>query len=129
MFAADASGKGWAAADVVYVKSDQSQVIERVARFDVGQNKIVPVPIDVGTDAVVLVLYGTGIRHRAELAQVKVKIGGLDAVVDYADKQGQFQGLDQINVRLPKSLLGRGEVNVEVSVEGKAANTIRIMLK
>jgi uncharacterized protein (TIGR03437 family) len=129
LFAADASGKGWAAADVVYVKSDQAQVIERVARFDVGQNKFVPVPIDVSTEAVILSLYGTGLRHRAELADVKVRIGGVDAVVEYADRQGQFLGLDQINVRLPQSLRGRGEVTVELWVDEKPANPVQVQIK
>jgi uncharacterized protein (TIGR03437 family) len=77
----------------------------------------------------VLVLYGTGLRHRADLARVKVKIGGVEAIIDYADKQGQFFGLDQINVRLPQSLRGRGEVAVEVSVEGKVANLVKVYCK
>jgi uncharacterized protein (TIGR03437 family) len=128
-FSADASGKGWAAADVVYVKPDQSQVIRQVARFDAGQNQFVPMPIDLSTDTAVLVLYGTGVRHRAGLANVKIKIGGIDVEVDYADRQGQFAGLDQINVRLPRGLAGRGEVNVEVNVEGKVANAVRIFFK
>ena len=105
------------------------EIIERATRFDAGQNKFVPVPIDLSTDTVVLTLYGTGIRHRADLANIKVKIGGIDAVVDFADKQGQFFGLDQINVRVPKSLLGRGEVIVEVSVEGKMANPVRVKVQ
>lgn len=129
VFSAEASGQGWAAAEVVYVKSDQSQAIERVARYDTGQNQFVPVPIDLSTDTAVLVLYGTGIRHRATLANITVKIGGVAAVVDYASQQGQFVGLDQINVRVPKSLLGRGTVAVEVEVEGKAANPVRIAIK
>ncbi len=129
VFSADASGKGWAAADVVYVKPDQSQVIRQVARFDAGQNQFVPIPIDLSTDTAVLVLYGTGVRHRTSLANVKVKIGGIDAAVDYADRQGQFAGLDQINVRLPRSLAGRGEVNVEVNVEGKMANLVRVYFR
>ena len=87
------------------------------------------VPIDLSTDAVVLTLYGTGIRHRTDLAAVKVIIGGVAAVVDYADKQGQYVGLDQINVRVPKSLAGRGEVNVEVNVDGKTANPVKILLR
>ncbi len=129
IFSADSSGQGWAAGDVVYVKNNGAQVIERVARFDAAQNQIVPVPIDVSTDTVVLVLYGTGLRYRSNLNNVIVKIGGVDAVVEYADKQGQYVGLDQINVRVPKSLAGRGAVNVEISVEGKASNPVRISLR
>lgn len=127
IFSADASGQGWAAADVVYVKRDQSQVIERVARFVEGQ--FVPVPIDLSADTASLSLFGTGIRHCTNLANVKVKIGGIDAVIDYADTQGQYSGLDQINVRVPKGLLGRGMVDVEVEVEGKTANTVHIAIK
>ena len=124
-----AEGATGAALQINRSQTANGQDLNRVARFDAGQNKFVPVPIDLSTDAVVLTLYGTGVRHRADLANVKVKIGGIDAVVDYADKQGQFFGLDQINVRVPKSLLGRGEVAVEVSVDGKAANPVRVSVR
>ncbi|MBL8168727.1 MAG: hypothetical protein JNJ50_11265, partial [Acidobacteria bacterium] len=40
-----------------------------------------------------------------------------------------FVGLDQINVPLPRSLAGRGEVDVVMTVDGVAANTIRIRIK
>jgi uncharacterized protein (TIGR03437 family) len=41
-------------------------------------------------------------------------------------KQGDFAGLDQINLRIPRSLVGRGEVEVVVSVDGQTANPARI---
>ncbi len=74
-------------------------------------------------------LYGTGVRQRGDLANVKVKVGGIDAVVEYAGAQSSYAGLDQINVRLPNSLAGRGAVVVELIVEGKAANGVRIFLQ
>jgi hypothetical protein len=40
--------------------------------------------------------------------------------------QGQYPGLDQVNVRLPRSLAGRGEVNIALTVDGKAANTVTV---
>ncbi len=129
LFAADASGKGWAAADVVSVASDGSQTLTQAAHFDVGQNKFVAVPIDVTTNTAVLVLYGTGMRQRSDLGQVKVKVGGIEAAVEFAGAQASFAGLDQVNVRLPKSLAGRGEVAVELSVEGKAANSVRVLIR
>jgi uncharacterized protein (TIGR03437 family) len=38
-------------------------------------------------------------------------------------------GLDQANVRLPRNLIGRGEVDVALVVDGKTANTVRIGIK
>jgi uncharacterized protein (TIGR03437 family) len=35
-------------------------------------------------------------------------------------------GLDQVNVRVPKSLTGRGEVDIELTVAGRKANTSRV---
>jgi uncharacterized protein (TIGR03437 family) len=60
---------------------------------------------------------------------VTVKIGGDDARVDYAREQGGFVGLDQLNLLLPRSLAGRGKVDVVLTVEGKAANTVMIEVK
>ncbi len=37
------------------------------------------------------------------------KIGGVDAQVVFAGPQGEFAGLDQVNLRLPDGLAGRGE--------------------
>jgi uncharacterized protein (TIGR03437 family) len=43
--------------------------------------------------------------------------------------QGQYAGLDQVNVLLPGSLRGRGDVDVVMVVDGKPANivTIRVL--
>jgi uncharacterized protein (TIGR03437 family) len=46
--------------------------------------------------------------------------------VSYAGPQPEYPGLDQVNVLLPRSLRGRGEVNVALTVDGKAANTLRV---
>jgi uncharacterized protein (TIGR03437 family) len=50
-------------------------------------------------------------------------------VVEYAGAQAAYVGLDQINVRLPKSLVGRGEVNIELIVAGRTANPVRLQIK
>jgi uncharacterized protein (TIGR03437 family) len=47
----------------------------------------------------------------------------------YAGSQPQFSGMDQINLRLPRSLAGRGELDVFVTVDGKRANTVRIAVQ
>jgi hypothetical protein len=71
-------------------------------------------------------LFGTGIRGRSSDAAVRATIGGVAAEVTGALPQGQYPGLDQVNVRLPRSLAGKGEVNIALTVDGKAANTVTV---
>jgi uncharacterized protein (TIGR03437 family) len=44
----------------------------------------------------------------------------------YAGAQNQYQGLDQVNVALPTSLTGMGEVSVYVVADGTASNMTTI---
>jgi uncharacterized protein (TIGR03437 family) len=131
IFAADASGKGLPTGQVVRVKGDGSQQYETIARFDQSLNQWVAVPIDLGvaTDQVVLVLYGTGLRFRSQLSAVSVKVGGVDCQVIFAGPTPGLVGLDQLNVILPRSLAGRGLVNVEMNVDGQAANMMQVSMK
>lgn len=120
LFTATASGQGLAAAVVFRVREDGSQSYEPVGR-----------PIDLGppSDRVYLVLFGTGIRHRSSLASVIATIGGTYAEVSFAGASGDFTGLDQINVLLPRSLAGRGQVEILLTVETQIANAVRIIVK
>ncbi len=132
LFTADGSGKGLAAAFVLRVKADGSQVFEHIARFDQALNRFVAIPIDLGssTDQVFLILFGTGIRYRSFFnSAVGLTIGGVTAQVLYAGEQGQSVGLDQVNGRIPRSLAARGDVDVVLIVDGKQANTVRVNIK
>ena len=129
LFSVQANGQGLAAADVTRISEDGSRSEEKVAQFDPGQNKFVALPIDLGsaTDRVFLILYGTGLRARNTKATAQ--IGGVAATVEYFGTQGGFVGLDQVNILLPRSLIGRGEVDVTFNVQGQAANPLRISIK
>ncbi len=131
LFSVNASGQGLAAAVALRVRADGSQSYEPIARFDSAQNKFVAVPIDLGppADQVFLILYGTGCRLRSSLPAVTVKIGGADAESLYAGLADGFVGLDQLNVRLPRSLAGRGEVDLVLTVDGKPANIVRVSFR
>ena len=85
-------------------------------------------PINLGsaTDQVTLELFGTGIRGNSGLSGVQVTIGGTALPAAYAGPQSQYPGMDQINVILPRSLAGMGEVNLNVTVNGVSANTVRV---
>jgi trimeric autotransporter adhesin len=131
LFAANANGQGVAAAVVLRVRGDGSQSFEPVAQFDATTGRFVSTPIDLGpaTDQVFLILFGTGFRAASSLNNVAVRIGGASAEVLFAGAQGDLAGLDQSNVRVPRSLAGRSEVDVVLTVDGKAANTVRVSIK
>ncbi|MGH9840699.1 MAG: PQQ-dependent sugar dehydrogenase [Blastocatellia bacterium] len=131
LFSANATGRGLAAAVVLRQRADGSQVFEPVARFDQSQNQFVVVPIDLGpeTDQVFLVPFGTGFRNRSGLGAVSATVGGTSAQVTFAGAQGQLAGLDQANIRLARSLIGRGDVDVVMTVDGQTTNAVRVNVK
>ena len=113
------SGSGTAAAVVTIVKPDGSLVTQFVAAG----------PVDLASGEVVVTLYGTGWRKRANAEDVRVSIGGVDAAVLFSGAQPEFPGLDQINVRVPPELRGRGQVEIAVNVSGRAANVVTMHVR
>jgi uncharacterized protein (TIGR03437 family) len=124
LFTANADGKGVPAGYVLRIRADNSQSIEPLSRFDAAQNRFVPVPIDLGpaTDQVYAILFGTGARFRSALSAVSVRVGGENATVLFVGPQGDFVGLDQLNIQLPRTLAGRGEVELALTVDGIRGN-------
>ena len=137
LFTANSSGEGVAAALALRVKSDGTQSYEQVAEFDAQQNRFVARPLDLGPadEQVYLVLFGTGIRHRSSLAAVNAFTRATDAIrgvsleVTYAGAQSDFVGLDQINLLVPRSLAGRGEVEILLTVETQFTNPVKVNIK
>lgn len=131
LFSASGNGQGLAAAVVLRVKADGTQVLEPVAVFDAAQNRFNGVPIDVSNtnEQVYVLFFGTGFSNVRQLSDVTLRIGGQNAEVSYAGPQGGLAGLDQLNVRLTNSLAGRGEVDVALTAAGRAANVVRINVK
>lgn len=131
LFAANANGQGVPAAIIVRVANNGAQTTELVSRFDPATQRFVAAPIEftADTSAIVLVLFGTGWRFRSAPMATTVTIGGVNAPVQYVGAQPTLTGLDQINVELPRSLIGRGEVDVMVAVDGKAANIVRVNVR
>jgi uncharacterized protein (TIGR03437 family) len=126
LFAANADGRGIAAAQVVRVFKDGSQSVENVAKLDAAQKLFVPAPISFGSEQLFLTLYGTGIRHTQGQSSVTCTINGQDLPVLFAGAQPTFLGLDQINVRLPASFAGTGVATVVIRVDGQASNPVTL---
>ncbi|NOT62150.1 MAG: hypothetical protein HOP19_18205, partial [Acidobacteria bacterium] len=99
--------------------------------FDNAALRFVGTPIDLGpsNEAVYLILYGTGLRNNGGLNNVVAKLGNADAQVLFAGALAGFAGLDQVNVWIPKSLAGAGEIDVVLTVGGKTANTVKVNIK
>lgn len=96
-------------------------VYESVANADGS-----PRPVDLGTmwRPNYLMLFGTGLRRATS---VRVRIGGIELEPLYAGEQGNFVGLDQINVALPSNAPG-GVVDLMLSADGRLSNTVQLRL-
>lgn len=131
LFTANADGRGVPAAVILRVKESGNQTFESLAEFDAAAGRFIATPVDLGSesDQVFLVLFGTGLRHRSALTGITASIGGVSAPALFAAANPDFTGMDQINLRLARSLVGRGEVDVVLTVDGQAANTVRIKIK
>ncbi len=131
LFAANANGQGVAAAFALRVKSDGTQSYESILRFDQAAGRFVSVPINLGPagDQVFLILYGSGMRGVSGLSAVTCVMGGQAAPVLFAGAQGELVGLDQVNVSLPRSLVGRGDINLTLTVDGKVTNTVQVNIE
>lgn len=129
LFTANCDGKGPPAAAAITVAPDLTQTVQPVANCGAAVGSCVTSPIDLGPSGtqVILTLYGTGIRARSSQTGVTATIGGVSAEVQYAGAQSQVTGLDQVNVVIPRALAGEyGEVDLLLTVDGKAANVVKI---
>ncbi len=131
LFSMNGNGTGVAAATAIRVQAADPRVRGPVEVFHcTSASGCVGTPINVGVDApVYLTLYGTGIRNRSSLTNVKVTIHGVSVPVQYAGPQPEFPGLDQVNVQLPLSLRGSGESNVVLTVDGQTSNAVTITIQ
>jgi uncharacterized protein (TIGR03437 family) len=84
-------------------------------------------PVELGEDGATIVLYGTGIRHAA--SKPVCTVAGQPVEVLYAGAQGEFPGLDQVNLKLPQTLRGVGPAVLELIVDGVAANLVTLTLR
>ncbi len=129
LFSANSNGQGVPAASVLRVRGD-AQLYEPVARYDAQSQQFVPAPIDLGPegDQVFLILFGTGLRA-AGAAGVRVMIGEEEAELLYAGVAPGFVGLDQVNLRLPRSLIGKGAVTIQLTADNRSANPVLVSIR
>ncbi len=127
LFTTNANGKGVPAAYIYRVRANGTTANEGIAQFDAATSKWLPKPINLGPvgERVFLIAFGTGIRGRG-VTPATMTIGGTAATVSFAGAHQSLVGLDQINAEIPRSLIGRGEINVILTIGTKTANTVLI---
>jgi uncharacterized protein (TIGR03437 family) len=121
------NGNGLAAAYAVQVSSTGAQTVLPVYTTN-SSGAVVASPIPLSGGTTYLVLFGTGIAGGGT-ALTSATINGVSAPVIYAGSQGGENGLDQVNIQIPASLAGKGNVNVQLTTEGIAANPVQITVQ
>lgn len=118
-----------AAAIPVLYHSDGTYAVSQVFALD-STGAIVAAPIDLGsaTDQLYLSVYGTGLRGASQ-ANVTASANGVTLPVQFVGATSQYPGEDQVNVLLPRNLIGAGGVTMNLSANGIAANAVTFSIK
>ncbi len=125
VFTANRDGKG--VAQALLIRLDTDDVTTTVPVYECDINDVcTALPIDLGDegDQLSLILRATGIRGRRE--SITVDMNGTAAEVLSANALDEFSGVDQIVVKLPRTLAG--EITIRVIVDGQAANPVTIRI-
>jgi uncharacterized protein (TIGR03437 family) len=123
-----------AAANVLRISQNGDRTFETIYQTDQNGN-ITALPIDLGseTDSVYLILYGTGIRNRRISGDVLVNIGALvnTGQITYAGAQGIYEGVDQVNILLPRSLASpvARAAGLQLVVDGQPSNQVTLLIQ
>lgn len=132
LFSANADGAGVPAAILVRVSAGGTQNYEPVAEFNQQTGRFIPRLIEFGPDPneqLYLILFGTGIRNNS--GQKNVRVHHSQGVADalYAGPQGDFAGLDQVNIQLNRMMVDYGRVYIYLNIEGQESNRLQIEFK
>jgi uncharacterized protein (TIGR03437 family) len=129
LYSANADGAGPAAANAYLVTASNQRVNQAVATCNPpAVRSCLPAPLSLGgsTDTLYIELYGTGIRSAAS---VQCFVAGQSVPVLYAGPVAAYVGLDQVNISIPKSLAGSGDVRVYVIADGVASNVVGLKIQ
>jgi len=84
-------------------------------------------PREVGAGNFV-VLFGTGLRY-ASTAAMTMTIGTTNVTPLFFGAQPDFAGLDQVNLQIPASMAGAGNVNLTFTLDGKTSNPVQLRIR
>ena len=125
LFSANNNGRGVPAATAVRVNADGQETPVEVVRCAFA---CVATPINLGeeTDSVILTLNATGIRRAGEL---KIQAGEEKLDVLGVDPHPVTPGRDLVRVKLPRTWIGRGAVDLLLTADGVPSNAVSILIE
>jgi uncharacterized protein (TIGR03437 family) len=125
LFTANSAGRGVAAGFWTRVAAGGAQSQNYL--FDPITHESVPVDLGAPGDQTYLSLYGTGFRAAASAS---ITVGGAGVPVSSFGVAADYEGVDVVTIGpLPRTLEGRGEVDVVYVVDGKAANLVKVNIR
>lgn len=104
--------------DVLTIASDGTRTSQPITQCAPAGCSLVP--IDLSRGEVYVQLYGTGFDN-PDPATASCEAGGVSIPITYAGPQRQTQGLNQVNLRIPPQLSGRGVVSMECTFRARPA--------
>ncbi|MGA3017041.1 MAG: hypothetical protein ABSF62_07975 [Bryobacteraceae bacterium] len=129
LYSMNQDGAGVAAADAFLVTASYQVVNQTVFTCNppaVRSCLAAPLSLGGASDTLYVELYGTGIRGAAS---VQCFVAGQSVPVLYAGQVAAYPGLDQINISIPKSLVGTGDVRLYVVADGAASNAVGLNIQ
>jgi uncharacterized protein (TIGR03437 family) len=124
LYSMNQDGAGVAAANAYLVTASNQRVSQTVfACQPPAARSCLAAPLSLGGagDTLYVELYGTGIRGAAS---VQCFVGGQSVPVLYAGGVAAYAGLDQVNISIPNSLAGAGDVRVYLVADGVMSNAV-----
>ena len=128
LFSAAASGSGIAAARFLRVAVDGSRSGDRIY----NPNTLQAIPLDLGPEGeqVFLELFGTGMRGSTSGTSATINGEAIRVLAPGPVAHSLFEGLDQANIgAIPRSLIGAGEVEIVLTVDGLETNTVTVTIQ
>jgi len=127
LYSANGNGAGVAAATYFRGSAPSAAALVFSCQTGVALSCLsTPITLGAATDTLYVTLYASGIRGAQK---VQVYVAGQSAPVLFAGAQGQYAGLDQINISLPSGLAGTGEASVYLVADGKTSNMTTINIQ
>ncbi len=127
-----ANGDGAGAGLATFTRTTEDGTVTSAPSFQCGDEPgtCAPVAIDLGpeTDQVVLRLTASGLRQFTDPAALAVRIGEETGEVIAIEASPTSGGVELVTVRLPRSLIGKGELDITLGADGKTSNAVKIAI-
>jgi uncharacterized protein (TIGR03437 family) len=124
---ASLDGRGAAKCEAIQRMADGTTRTSATYRCAGSDCRTLPIPLARGIVTTLRIL-GTGFRHARSTEDFEVTVGEVSVPVLSFGAVTGLPGRDRITVRLPDSLIGRGETDLYLRACGVLSNVVRIHL-